>query len=708
MELVKQTNSISDTSRPTVQLSKNNEIRNESLEHCQNIHQTSSLFPTTTDDSSLLPRKTTLRTKNSSSPDVNHLEEEENALMNVASTIDILQEKQNEQLSHIDVKQVIRTKEQSSTMDSDTDSTDDTELFKTLSEIHGIINPSADGINQVELFPSSSPLTSDMNEEEKCSSDLNERNEMELSNSKEQVRRPIIFSSPFVINTIKQSDEEREEKSEKNILFHKNHNDVDEKDKQKENDERKEEKKEATAASILFANDSHSPIVLPDFDASYSLPYSLFQPINTSNRSTEVTNQLDNHHWQIASSSKINMTHRSDDDQQTTTNLFDPFAPTTTTTMNVLEENEIQSQSNQPLANYNFDDLWNQSMSDMDSSNKNQPIDSSAFTWDSLVNNETGEKTNLTWENLFGEEKDEKSDLKEFLTWILDHFNDLDPDITFTSTQNLESIVKDIQMSTLPFEPIPSPPLHVDHTVSNPLINAIHHDLFPIDELEQPNINPGPQSMILYEEDEEEEEEENPTLSFDEEVKPIVDQLVADALQLALTELNEPYQPVEHFIDQILTQAIYEIYEEEQGQGENELQSPIPTENLASIINWHDQTQATNKQLPDPFDSVWTRHFQAPDDPINENLFQIETKQSTGYSHAFDDIDLFSSSSNPMNKPDESEHVLSEYLPPLILTNSVNPITETNKYTLTAPVMDDSEDDGSSIEEFLMSRKVII
>ena len=95
-------------------------------------------------------------------------------------------------------------------------------------------------------------------------------------------------------------------------------------------------------------------------------------------------------------------------------------------------------------------------------------------------------------------------------------------------------------MNTIPFEPIPSPPLHVDHTVANPLINAIHHELFPIDELEQPNIIQGQQSMILYEEDEGETEAENKKiLSFDDEVKPIVEKLVSDILQLALTQVND-------------------------------------------------------------------------------------------------------------------------------------------------------------------------
>ena len=690
--------------------------------------------------------------------------------MNVVNTIDILPQKQRKQLSlhspnisHIDVKQVTSNIEDNdhSSMDSDNDSTDDTELFQTLSQIHGIVNPtlsSFDPMKQLEVLSSA-----DVNEEKSrtLTADLNERNEMELSNGNEQVRRPIIFSSPFVINTIKQSDddddeddnedEEREEQvGEKNIIFHQNHNDaVDANDKQKEKSERTEEEEEEekekekleATSTTFFTNDSHSPIVLPDFDASYSLPQSFLLPLNRPTRSIEVTNQLDNNHRQISSISKINMTHQSDD-QQTTTNLFDPFAPTTTstTTMNTEEYPPIQSHSTQALANYNFDDLWNQSMSDLDSTNTHQLIDPNTFTWDALVENSTTGKTSLpTWESLFagggGDEEEETSDLKEYLNWILGHFNDLEKDIAFTSTQNLESIVKDIQMSTLPFEPIPSPPLHVDHTVSNPLINAIHHDLFPIDELEQPNINQGQQSMILYEEDEEEEEgqqqQNQPRRSFDDEVKPIVEKLVSDALQSAVTELNQPYDEVEHFVDQILTEAIYEIYQESQ----DEVHTPVSTENLASIISWHDQNQATKQQLPDPFDqkfdSVWSSHFQAPDDLTQENLFENESKTTTDpwltnplnsnadplatFSQTFDESDLFSSSSNnPIPKSEENENdqstVLSEYLPLPILTNhSSNTTAAMNnlmKYTLTAPVMDDSGDDSSPIEDYFLSQKV--
>jgi hypothetical protein len=290
----------------------------------------------------------------------------------------------------------------------------------------------------------------------------------------------------------------------------------------------------------------------------------------------------------------------------------------------------------------------------------------------------------------------------------------------------------------MPFEPIPSPPLHVDHTVSNPLINAIHHDLFPIDELEQPNIIQGHQSMILYEEDEEDEEEGNKKfLSFDDKVKPIIEKLISDILQVALTEVNESYQPIAHFVDQILTQAIFEVYNEDKNLLTDETNDIISTENLASIINWHDQIKPTNKQLPDPFDqkfdSVWSQHFQAPDDTTNENIFENVNKNLNDpwlittstepikghdpiefFSKTFDDLDLFSSSNNPTNQiptvEDDDTFTLSEYLPPPLLTNSSNTTMAANnlmKYTLTAPVIDDSGDDSSTLEDYFISHKVI-
>ncbi|CAF5143409.1 unnamed protein product, partial [Rotaria socialis] len=55
-------------------------------------------------------------------------------------------------------------------------------------------------------------------------------------------------------------------------------------------------------------------------------------------------------------------------------------------------------------------------------------------------------------------EPEDNTDLKNFLDWIISHLEEseqshVEPTITYTSTQNLESIVKDIQMCAMPFDP---------------------------------------------------------------------------------------------------------------------------------------------------------------------------------------------------------------------------------------------------------------
>jgi hypothetical protein len=643
--------------------------------------------------------------------------------MNVINNIDDIHSKkqkkeQQTSTSNIDVKhyQIMNS------TDNESDDDDDSELLNTLSQLHGIVNPIQFLEKTNEVQPQMSYYSPDINQE-KIPLDLlsenriNNGNETELLNEKKQVWSHIKLTSPYVIDTMKQSDEEQEEKNEKkNVIIYKNHNDVNGDDKQKEKYERIEEEKAekkpttsfsltSSTSSILFNDDSHSSI---DSDASFFLPNLLLLLLNVSN------DQLITDDSQI-STSKSTMSNLPNDElnKQTTSSLFDPFDPTTTTTT-MIDDSKNTEEKNQTLTNYNFDDLWNQSMSHIESSNNN--IDPSTFEWNAFFNTEektnssndntTKPTTDITWDSLFNKEQDEKNDLKNFLNWILDHLNDSEqPIITFTSINNLESIIKDIQMNSTPFDPIPSPPLHIDHTVSNPMINAIHHELFPIDEIENPNRIQEQQSMTLYEEDEEQEQEkENTKLSsFDDDVKPTIEKLVSDILQLALIEINNSYEQIEHFVDQILTQAIFEVYTEDENT------NIISTENLASIISSHDQT---NKQLFDPFDqkfdSIWSKHFQAPDDTTTEDIFENENKNDpwlttttttesnkssdpmSFFSKNFNDSDLFSSSNNSTDQNNE--------------TTTTNNLM---KYTLTAPVIDDSGDDNSTLEDYFISRKVI-
>lgn len=689
------------------------------------MQQTSSLLESNnemTRNFSLHPRTTTTTTThNSSLPDVNHLpkqEKENDALMNIINnTNDILNTKQKKGQLHYYTSNndVINSPMNTDNESDDTDIDDDLELLKTLSQLHNIINPIQSLEKTNEVKPQLTYYSPDINQE-KNSSDFSSENritngnETELLNKKMQVNSHRILSSPYVIDTIKQSDEEREEKNEKkNVIIYKNHNDGDDDDKQRGKCEEKGEEKKLTTffsltsstSPILFNDESYSPVVFVDPDAASSLPNLLLLSLNDSSNRT-MTDDL-----QISNTkSNINNLPNNESIEQMTSDLFDPFAPTTPTTTTTTMFNDVNNieDKNQPLANYNFDDLWNQSMSNVDSTNNN--IDPNNFQWNAFLNTNSTEPTNeITWDSLvYG---NDENDLKAFLNQLFHRLHDIEDIPTFTSVQNLESIVKDIEMSSTPFDPIPSPPLHVDHTVANPMINAQHHDLFPIDEIEPTYTIQGQQSMTLYEEDEEQEEEKKKLPLFDDDVKPIVEKLVSDILDKALSEVNEPYNQIEHFVDQTLSQAVFEVYQEDQNNPTEE----IPTENLASIINWHDQTTTTtNKKLLDPFDqkfdSVWSQHFQAPDDTSNENLFDNPIKNDPWLTttKTLDDSDLFSSSSNPKFDDNETS-TISEYLPP-----PINPVNTTNnlmKYTLTAPVIDDSGDDSSTLEDYFISHKVI-
>ncbi|CAF2048820.1 unnamed protein product [Rotaria magnacalcarata] len=676
-------------------------------------------------------------------------------------------------------------------MSTDNESDDDSELAKTLSQLHNIINTTSsieetNRIQQQMSLDSSSINQTGISPELLFENIITNGNESELLNKKSRQNTPIILSSPYVNDTIANSDESKEKRGEKkNIIFHKNHNNDDDDDDGDDDDKQREKYKNegegeektttffsltSTTSHTLFNNDSHSVVasVGPDTSSSSSANIFLLSSNKLNDNSPALTNQLITDVLQIANT-KSNMDDLSNDDltRQSTTNLFDPFAPMTTTTTDMFEniftdaknidEKEFKMQPNsnvpskQPLDNYNFDDLWNQSVSQIVSSNSQEiksdnNYDPNAFSWDAFLNNDVNNEkklnpfddendnkniifppANITWESLFGEmEPEDNTDLKNFLDWIISHIEESEQShaesaITFTSTQNLESIVKDIQMCAMPFDPIPSPPLHVDHSVANPLINAVHHELFPINELEQMNtINEQP-SMIIYEEDEDEiEEEENNELSPNNIIlQNAVGKLVSNILILALEQVNHAYNQIDHFVDQILSQAIFEVYNEDNDSSESEINDMIPTENLTSIINDHDSTTTatTVKEKFDPVDekvdSTWIHHFQTPKTSDDSWLPKAaehhnDVDPMLFFSNTFDESDLFSSASNPTKLDDDEAGILSEYLPPPILTDTSKATMAVNnmmKYTLTAPVIDDSGDDSSFQEDFFSLHK---
>ncbi|CAF3218399.1 unnamed protein product [Rotaria socialis] len=833
----KQTTTVTATFRSSSQLSAGNQIKNEPLgEHHQNIQQPSSLLeldnkkmPSSSLHALYRTATTTTPTANNPSPAAaNYLSKDDsnddvvvsggdggggggkgknNATANVVNTatdnINIIQRKeqlQSQSTNSFEVvaKQFTNVDKYEQIMSTDNESDDDSELAKTLSQLHNIINTTSprEEINRIEQqmsLDSSSTNQNGISSELLFENIITNGNESELLNKKNRQDTPIILSSPYVNDTVKNSDESKEERGEKKkIIFHKNHNDDDDdgndhdmQGEKYENEGEGGEEKTTTFFSLtsttshtLFNNDSHSVVASVDPDTSSSSSNILLLSSNKLNDSAPVlTNQLITDILQI-SNKKSNMDDLSNDDltQLSTTNLFDPFAPTTTTTTDMFEniftdvktvdEKEFKMQPNsnvpskQPLDNYNFDDLWNQSVSQIVSSSSQEiksdtNYDANAFSWDAFLNNDTNNEkklnpfddenvndisntilppANITWESLFGEmEPEDNTDLKNFLDWIISHLEEseqshVEPTITYTSTQNLESIVKDIQMCAMPFDPIPSPPLHVDHSVANPLINAIHHELFPINELEQMNTTNEQPSMIIYEEDEDEiEEEEEEEEEEDNELSPnniilqnVVEKLVSHILTLALEQVNHAYNQIDHFVDQILSQAIFEVYNEDKDSSESEINDMIPTENLTSIINDHDSTTTTATTVKEKFDpsdekidSTWIHHFQTPKTSDDSWLPKAAEHHNnvdpmSFFSNTFDESDLFSSASNPTKLDDDEAGTLSEYLPPPILTDTSKTAMAVNnmmKYTLTAPVIDDSGDDSSFQEDFFNLHK---
>ena len=613
---------------------------------------------------------------------------------------------------------------------------DDVELFQTLSQLHDIVRPSRSGEEnkaiQSDLSSYSLGINQDGQEEEDVSPDFLSSagrqpsgNEMELLNEKRQHRHSRIVSSPSssVIETRERADEEQKENDEqrKNAPSPRNHNDADvrnDKHREKYQQEEKEEKTSTTHFSLtstvaasspsplstLFNTDESLLTVDPDTHSSSSSSSSLFGPrfvsslSNTPNDTTLFTNQLMADDWQTTNT-KSNMNNNVTN--QTSSDLFDPFAPTIADEMfqtsnttdgnnfgmraDFLPTNSTTTKS-QPLANYDFDDLWNQSISHLTSSPTAQAtssaptVDPDAFAWDAFLNaNHKGSSnpfddpnpvptSTLTWESLFDQEKEleDPNDLHQYLQWLFNRFDDSStsdqsqPLGKFIAIQNLESIINEIQMSTKPFEPIPSPPLHVDHNMENPMI---HHDLFPIDEVEQQPL----------------------ASSFDTEVQPVVERLVSQTLQAALSEMNQAHDPLKQFVDQVLAQAIFEVYSEDT-QNDS-------IDHLVSIFHWHEQTAKASQQAPAPVElDPW---LTTSDKDLNESdLFSSQSSRPTGTA----------------DREDEETSNLSEYMPPSLITNPYNSTRVANnlmKYTLTAPVMDDSGDDSSMLEDYFASNKVM-
>lgn len=159
------------------------------------------------------------------------------------------------------------------------------------------------------------------------------------------------------------------------------------------------------------------------------------------------------------------------------------------------------------------------------------------------------------------------------------------------------------------------------------------------------------------------QQHENKNLfSFDNEVIPTVEK----------SALNEINQQIEHFVDRIVSEAIYQVYNEDN-----------------TLLN---KTFPTNKQFIDPFDQtfdqIWINHFQSPDDPINPN-------------NTFDQTNLFSAISNQANNIQE----------PILSPLLINPFGSTTthndlmKYSLITSVTNINTDDRSILHKVIQFQK---
>lgn len=113
----------------------------------------------------------------------------------------------------------------------------------------------------------------------------------------------------------------------------------------------------------------------------------------------------------------------------------------------------------------------------------------------------------------------------------------------------------------------------------------------------------------------------------DSNISSMVGRFVSDTLQSALDQIN---QPIEHFVEQILSQAVYEIHTED-----SNISQSSSMDNLLSIINWHYEN---HRSVLDPFDQqfdrVWSSHFQTPDDlidPIHSLVSSLEKSDPREY-----------------------------------------------------------------------------
>ncbi|CAF3662573.1 unnamed protein product [Rotaria sordida] len=248
----------------------------------------------------------------------------------------------------------------------------------------------------------------------------------------------------------------------------------------------------------------------------------------------------------------------------------------------------------------------------------------------------------MSYESLLND----NTNLIDYLHWLINHLNDdLKSPTKFHSIENL---------------------IQNNHTITN----TIHHN------------NKFQQSNII--------QEENRMLSsINTDITQIIEKLTSNILQLKLDEINESKQRIAYFVDQLLSQAIYEVNNEDHN---------LMVDNLESVMNWHNQT---DEQLLDPFDqtfdNMWMKQFEVSDDIINQNNID----RISFYSNTFDESNLFSTISN-------QENPIQESLSSSLLINSFDSSITTNnltKYSLIESIRNINSDDSSIFQNDFIFNK---
>ncbi|CAM4786372.1 unnamed protein product [Rotaria magnacalcarata] len=164
-------------------------------------------------------------------------------------------------------------------------------------------------------------------------------------------------------------------------------------------------------------------------------------------------------------------------------------------------------------------------------------------------------------------------------------------------------------------------------------------------------------------------QQENVMLSsVDIDIISLAEQLVSDVVQLVLDEINDVKRQAEHFVERILSQAIYDVDNEDNG---------LAIDNLKLNIN---NDTKTNEQLLDPFDqtfdSLWTKQFQISNNVIDENNFDPISFYSNTLDESISSSSLFT---NPFDTVITDNNLTQYSLIAFVRNNNIDQSSILNK-----------------------------